>query len=258
MPGPDASASAATATPAVAAARANAARPAHSSPRLAALAGLLADETRARFCLTLLDGRAWTAGELARSAGVAASTASEHLSKLVHGGLLTEERHGRFRYVRLANPGAAHLVEELVSHAAPEAEAPRGLRAVRASAAMARGRTCYDHLAGRLGTTLTEALTERQLLDQRCGFALTGAGLRWFGDLGLDPRGARGRPVARGCLDWTERTLHLAGAAGAALCRHAFDAGWCERTGTERAVRVTDDGERALRDLLGIAPGILR
>lgn len=84
-----------------------------AAPRLAALAALLADETRAVFCLALLDGRAWTAGELARHASVAPSTASEHLGKLVAGGLLAEERQGRHRYLRLAGEQVAHLVEEL-------------------------------------------------------------------------------------------------------------------------------------------------
>ncbi|NEC20250.1 ArsR/SmtB family transcription factor, partial [Streptomyces parvus] len=109
--------------------------------RLAALAALLADETRASFCLALLDGRAWTAGELARYAGVAPSTASEHLGRLVAGGLLAEERQGRHRYVRLAGERAAHLVEELASQAVPgEPERPRSLRAASVGSALARGR----------------------------------------------------------------------------------------------------------------------
>jgi len=227
---------------------------------LAALASLFADETRAAFLLALLDGRAWTAGELARWAGVAASTASEHLGKLVAGGVLAEERQGRPRYVRLADAGVAHLVEDLAARAEPVvAEAPRSLRAASAGRAMARGRTCYDHLAGRLGIAITDAMTGRGLLRQDTGFALTDGGLDWFADLGipLAPGRAR-RPLARGCLDWTERRPHLAGLAGAALCRHALDAGWCVRIGSERAVKVTPAGERALRAALGIEPAALR
>ncbi|MFF0435990.1 ArsR/SmtB family transcription factor [Streptomyces sp. NPDC004327] len=230
---------------------------------LASLAALFADETRAAFLLVLLDGRAWTAGELARQAGVAASTASEHLGKLVAGGILAEERQGRHRYVRLADPGVAHLVEDLAARSAPAVpDPPRSLRAASAGQAMARGRTCYDHLAGRLGIAVTEALTERGLLRQDTGFALTDDGLAWFADLGIPLAPAAGgkgrRPVARGCLDWTERKPHLAGLAGAALCRHAMDAGWCVRIGSERAVKVTAAGERALEAALGIAPEILR
>jgi DNA-binding transcriptional ArsR family regulator len=229
------------------------------APQLARLAGLIADETRAACLLALLDGRAWTAGELARHAGVAPSTLSEHLGKLVMGGLLTEERQGRHRYVRLADARIAHLVEDLAAQVRPgDAVRPRGLRASSAQSAMARGRTCYDHLAGRLGIAVTDGLTARGLLRQDTGFALTDAGVDWFGAVGvaLDTRGRR--PLARACLDWTERRPHLAGAAGAALCRHALSAGWCVRIGTERAVKVTDAGERALWELLGIESGALR
>ncbi|MFI8518224.1 ArsR/SmtB family transcription factor [Streptomyces sp. NPDC085481] len=230
-----------------------------ASRHLAAFAALFADETRAAFLLALLDGRAWTAGELARHAGVAASTASEHLGKLVAGGVLAEERQGRHRYVRLADAGVAHLVEDLAARSEPvAAEAPRGLRAASAGRAMARGRTCYDHLAGRLGIAVTDAMTERGLLRQDTGFALTDRGVAWFDGLGiaLVPKGRR--PLARGCLDWTERRPHLAGLAGAALCRHALDAGWCVRIGSERAVKVTQEGERALHKALGIDAAVLR
>lgn len=225
---------------------------------VAALAALLADETRAAFLIALLDGRAWTAGELARHAHVAASTASGHLGKLVAGGLLTEERQGRHRYVRLADESAAQLVETLAAHAGPgQAPPPHTLRASSARSAMARGRTCYDHLAGRLGIAITEAMTTRGLLRQDTGFALTGDGLGWFRGLGIVLEPAARRPVARACLDWTERRPHLAGRAGAELCRHALDAGWCVRIGSERAVKVTPDGERALAELLGIDADVL-
>ncbi|MEU9269727.1 winged helix-turn-helix domain-containing protein [Streptomyces sp. NPDC048251] len=280
------------------------------APGLAALAGLLADETRAVCLLALLDGRTWTAGELARHAGVAPSTLSEHLGKLVAGGLLAEERQGRHRYVRLADTRVAQLVEDLAVQVAPHpAHRPRTLRAASAGSAMARGRTCYDHLAGRLGIAVTDALTAHGLLstvseptkrtdgaeagpaasgpaaptssagssaaptssagssaaaassasrERATGFLLTEAGLRWFEGSGIALDRATRRPLARACLDWTERRPHLAGAAGAALCRHALDAGWCVRIGSERAVKVTAAGERALAELLGIEAGTLR
>ncbi|MFE4548499.1 ArsR/SmtB family transcription factor [Streptomyces sp. NPDC056785] len=228
------------------------------APGLAALAGMIADETRADFLLALLDGRAWTAGELARHAGVAPSTASEHLGRLVAGGLLAEERQGRHRYVRLADSRVAQLVEDLAARVAPAAGRPRSLREAGAGSAMARGRTCYDHLAGRLGIALTDALTRRGLLRQDTGFALTDAGLRWFDTAGIPLDRTGRRPLSRACLDWTERRPHLAGTAGAALCRHALDARWCVRVGSERAVAVTPEGERAFAELLGVEPAALR
>ncbi|MEV0187565.1 winged helix-turn-helix domain-containing protein [Kitasatospora purpeofusca] len=243
---------------------------------LVRLAALLADPTRAAFCTALLDGRAWTAGELARHAGVAPSTASEHLSRLIDGGLLAEERQGRHRYVRLAGPEVATLIEDLSAFAPPGGtpggtpggrsggtpaagtRAPRSLRESTRQSAEARARTCYDHLAGRLGVTVGDAVLARGLVTDEDGPALTALGRAWLSDLGaeLPPRAGRAgaRPVVRTCLDWTERRNHLGGAFGALLCRTALDRGWVERIGSGRALRVTPDGERALRDLLGVEP----
>jgi hypothetical protein len=113
-------------------------------------------------------------------------------------------------------------------------------------------------LAGRLGIAVTDALTDRRLLVQDTGFALTDAGLKWFATTGIPLDREGRRPLARACLDWTERRPHLAGVAGAALCRHALAEGWCVRIGSERAVKVTGAGERALTDLLGIDVTTLR
>jgi DNA-binding transcriptional ArsR family regulator len=228
---------------------------ADQSTALARLAGLLADETRACFCVALLDGRAWTAGELAREAGVAASTASEHLSRLVAGGLLAERRQGRHRYVELAGASVAEMIEDLMSHLAPIEPQPRGLRAVHAAEALASARTCYDHLAGRLGVAIADAMAREGLLDRSGGLALTAAGGNWLEralgiDVGELERGRR--PLARACVDWTERRPHLAGAAGAQICRRFHDRGWIRRIGGSRAVLVTPAGHTALGDLLGI------
>jgi DNA-binding transcriptional ArsR family regulator len=230
---------------------------AHAGSRdLAALAGLLADGTRASFCLALLDGRAWTAIELARHAGVAASTATGHLNLLVAGGLLAQERQGRHRYVRLAGPGTAEMIESLAAMTPARMEPARSLRAVSRDRALSRARTCYDHLAGALGVAVTEAMTSRALLNWEHGLTLTAEGLDWLASLGLAlPAGKR--PPVRSCLDWTERRPHLAGAVGALVCRHAFEAGWITRIGTSRAVLVTSTGRRALRDQLGLPDEVL-
>jgi DNA-binding transcriptional ArsR family regulator len=224
-----------------------------SASQLAAVASLVADPTRAAFCLALLDGRAWTAGELARHARVAPATASEHLDKLVGAGLLSETRQGRHRYVRLSGPPAAELIEQLSAYGPPPAPA-RTLRAASVSAAMTRGRTCYDHLAGQLGVALVDALARDELLTTGPGFALTPSGLTWLtGKLGAEPA-ASARPLARPCLDWTERRDHLAGRAGAAICTTLLDRNWITRIGSGRAVRVTPAGRAALTALLGPAP----
>lgn len=229
--------------------------PPSRSAALADLAGLLADRTRAAFCLALLDGRAWTAGELARHAGVSPPTATAHLNRLVGRGVLVQYRQGRHRYLRLADHRTAQLLEDLAAAAGPVTGSPQGLRAVTRSAALARARTCYDHLAGRLGVAITDAMTRSGLLDQTGGVALTDAGRAWLaGPVGVDPAALQTarRPLVRLCVDWTERRPHLAGSVGAAICRRLLERGWVRRIGSGRAVLVTPSGQAALLDLLDL------
>jgi DNA-binding transcriptional ArsR family regulator len=235
--------------------RTHAAGGAGAGAGLARLARLLADDTRAAICLALLDGRAWSAGDLATHARVAPSTATGHLNRLIEGGLLVERRQGRHRYVELAGPDVAQLLEDLTVHAGPAPVPVRSLRAAVASATLARARTCYDHLAGRLGVAVAEAMVHKGLLRHGTDLALTDDGMAWLtATTGVDPIALRQsrRPLARACLDWTERRPHLAGAAGALICGHLFQRRWIERIGSDRAVRVTPGGGSALGDLLGL------
>ncbi|HZX03852.1 helix-turn-helix domain-containing protein [Kribbella sp.] len=205
---------------------------------LAGWARMLADGTRATVCLALLDGRAWTASELARVAKVSRPTISEHLNLLVSGGLLSEVRQGRHRYVRLAGAETAELIEGLAALAPRRTEAVSSLKAVSKRDAFARARTCYDHLAGKLGVALADAMTERGLIDWSEGVALTSEGQAWLRDLGIEVDVRRGRPAVRSCLDVTERRPHLAGAVGAALCAHAMEQGWVTHIPGGRALKV--------------------
>ncbi|WP_156724062.1 ArsR/SmtB family transcription factor [Streptomyces apocyni] len=229
-----------------------------TGPDLAALAGLLADRTRAAMCLALLDGRAWTAKELAQHAGVAPSTATAHLHQLVAGGLLAEERQGRHRYVRLAGPATAEMIESLASHAPLRSTPIRSLSDSHRRRALAHARSCYDHLAGTVAVAITDAMTDRSLLTWEYGPALTDAGKAWLRDLGVDDHRPRsGRAHVRGCLDWTERRPHLAGAVGAAFLQRALDAEWVLRKGSTRVIVLTDTGRGVLRERLGLADAVL-
>jgi DNA-binding transcriptional ArsR family regulator len=214
---------------------------------LAAWAALLADRTRAAFCLALLDGRAWTVSELARHAAVALSTASEHADRLVAGGLLTQHRQGRHRYLSLAGPEVAALIEAVAAAGAPRPEPAKSLSSVHRQRNLAFARTCYDHLAGELGVALADAMTGAGLLSWDRGLTLTDRGAERLTGLGIELTGGR-RPALRSCLDWTERRPHLGGAIGAALCRYAFEAGWIVRVGSGRAVQVTPAGARGLAE----------
>jgi len=220
---------------------------------VARFAGLLADRSRAAMCLALLDGRAWTAAELADHAGIGRPTASEHLNQLVAAGLLSETRQGRHRYLRLANAEIAQILESLAVAAGQPAPA-RSLRTVRAAADLAAGRTCYDHLAGSLGVCLFEAMVSGGILATEGGVLVTEYGRSWFAELGGREAflGSGSRPLVRSCLDWTERRPHLAGTLGAVLRRQLTDRGWLVPRPGSRAVRVTPEGERALAGLLGV------
>ncbi|ACU73462.1 putative transcriptional regulator, ArsR family [Catenulispora acidiphila DSM 44928] len=232
--------------------------PLYAGTDLASIARLFADTTRATFCLALLDNRAWTPTELARHAGVALSTATEHLNALVAGGLLTEERQGRHRYVHLANPHIADLIETLAA-AAPlhPSPAPRTLSADTRRRALAHARTCYDHLAGTLGVAITNAMTDHALIDWQQGLRLTPTGEKWLSDQGIKVAATGRRPALRPCLDWTERRPHLAGTIPAALCDHALAHGWIKRIGSTRAVIVTPAGRDVLGERLGLSAEIL-
>lgn len=221
---------------------------------LANQAALLADRTRAAFCLALLDGRAWTAGELAKAAGVAVSTASGHLDRLVAGGLLAEHRQGRHRYVRLAGPETAAVIETIASIGGEKAIGegkPRSMAAAHRQRNLRFARTCYDHLAGVAGVALADGLIGNGLVGNLDGLALTVKGRAALAEAGIDTPHQK-RPALRECIDWTERRVHLAGSIGAAICRHAFGAGWIERIGSGRAVRVTPLGVREFDRYLGV------
>jgi DNA-binding transcriptional ArsR family regulator len=215
------------------------------------VAALLGDPARAAMLSALHDGRALPAGELARRARVGASTASEHLSRLVDGGLLTVERTGRHRYFRLASAEVAHACEALAAVA--PARRVRSLREATIGSALARARLCYDHLAGQLGVAVTGALLDRRALVDEGDRLTTGPALEETLELlGVALSPSR-RPTALRCIDWSERRPHVAGALGAALARRALDDGWVEQRRESRALRITGRGAQAFESLLGVA-----
>jgi len=230
-----------------------------AEPDLAKLATAIADERRARMLLALNDGRALPAMRLAAEAGVAPSTASEHLRKLLDAGLVVVEPEGRYRCYRLASSEVGALVESMSLLAPPRVV--RSLREGTRADALRRARTCYDHLAGRLGVEIFSALRESESVvggngdEQDVAYRLTGAGRGRLDELGvqLPAADADGTTAVRHCVDWTEQRHHLSGAVGRALARRLFDLRWIERLDQPRAVRVTPDGDRGLRSTFGAA-----
>jgi DNA-binding transcriptional ArsR family regulator len=223
-------------------------------PSVAGVAALIADPARAAMLIALVDGRALPAGELAYAAGVTAQTASSHLAKLLDGGMVAVENEGRHRYYRLTGAHVAQALEQLAAIRPAEPVKRKALTPQGRELRFAR--CCYDHLAGQLGVAATRALQDRLFIvaaeDKK--FEVTSAGAEWFNGLGLDIASLRPtrRGLARQCLDWTERTHHLAGPLGAAFMKALCDAGWLRRSRQSRAVHLTPKGRLELKSRLGV------
>jgi DNA-binding transcriptional ArsR family regulator len=234
---------------------------------IAQAAALIADPTRAAMLRALLSDRPLAAGELARLAGVSAATASFHLAKLLEGDMIVVARQGRHRYYRLAGHEVAAALEALglISRALPV----RTLRQSREAVALSEARTCYDHLAGRAGVGLLEALLDQGLLSRENSkslgrtnhpdsastrFVVTGAGARTLASFGLNVTEVRRsrRHFAGECIDWTQRRGHLNGALAAAITARLFELGWIARGARRRSVVITAAGAQGLADTFGL------
>ena len=214
--------------------------------RTQTLADLLS-ANRASLLLALIGGRPLAAGALASRAGISPSLASAHLSRLLDGGLVKVEQHGRERHYSLAGGHVAEVLEAMLT-IAPTIPAS-SLKGSARGAAISHARTCYDHLAGTVGVALTESMVSQRLIAASDGaYALTDAGRSRLGDLGLDVADLQRsrRSFARPCLDWTVRRPHLAGSLAAGICRRLGDLRWIEPLPGSRAVRVTEAGRRGL------------
>jgi len=236
---------------------------------LAETAALVGDPARANMLAALMDGRALTATELARVAGVTPQTASGHLTRLTEAGFLVMERQGRHRYHRLASPAIAGMLESIMT-VAGSLNGEDGLRKERAvvvgprDKALRHLRTCYDHLAGQVAVAMADRMTELGFIDFSAdGGALTEEGAALLRDLGVDLDGAtarssrrRGQVFCRPCMDWSERRSHIAGSVGTAICRACFSKGWIRRIDGTRAVAITPPGYTALSTAFG--SGVLR
>ncbi len=222
-----------------------------SEPDLAAAATLLAEPARAELVLATLADGPLSASELASRASVSRSTASGHLRRLVEGGFLVVADRGRSRHYELAGPAVAEAVEALSRVAPPRPV--RSLREAKRSELIRDARTCYDHLAGRLGVAFAGVLERRGVVERsnsdfrlgpRAGAELAGLGIE------LEPLARLRRPLVRGCLDWSERELHVAGSLGAALTARLFELGCIVSRDGTRSVALTEAG-RELFERLG-------
>jgi DNA-binding transcriptional ArsR family regulator len=239
---------------------------------LASAASLFAEPARARVLLALSDGRALPASVLAGEAGLSGPATTHHLNRLLEGGLVTVEASGRHRYYRLAGPQVSVVLEALASIA--PTHPVRSLRQGTQAASLRQARTCYDHLAGRLGVAVTAGLLDHRVLLANDGIDDTARreGERYaafvadhpytlgpdaqpiLAEFGIDLEvladpSRRARPLLRFCVDWTEQRHHLAGRLGAALLTALIDKRWIVRRPQGRSVQLTAE---ALRHHLGV------
>jgi DNA-binding transcriptional ArsR family regulator len=218
---------------------------------LTVVASLIADRHRAQILQTLMSGVPQSGSALAAAVGISRSLASAHLKKLVAGGLVRAQRDGRQQLYSIASEPVADALE-ILSLLAP----PMPVRSLRDSArarSMRWARMCYDHLAGAVGVAMTEALMARsglRVVDDGWTVGDASAFTELDLDVGALPR--RGRPLARPCMDWSERRHHLAGSLGAALTGELVRRDWLRPREGTRIVTVTPEGIAGLRDWLGI------
>lgn len=238
-------------------------------PDIAAVAALFADARRARVLMALADGRALPAGRLAQEAGVAASTASNHLAILLDHGLVTALKQGRHRYYRLATPGVEKILEAL-AELAPQRPIT-SLREHTRAHALRAGRTCYNHLAGRVGVRLFADLISSGWITGGNGrhdrdsdidrlsaagkgtqYRLTERGLAALRECGIPDTALTSGPL-RYCVDWTEQAHHLAGPLGSAITHRLLELGKITRGPVPRSIIVNDQGTESLIQLLHTA-----
>jgi DNA-binding transcriptional ArsR family regulator len=216
-----------------------------SEADLSSIAALIGEPARAAMLTALMDGQALPAGELAELAGVSPQTASAHLTKLLEGGLLSVETHGRHRYHRLSSPQVAVALEALMTIS----PLPRPRSRAHKDEALGFARTCYDHLAGWLGVELARALEGNGWLEKTgLEYRVTETGRVKLETLGLDASNLTGRA----CLDWTERRHHVGGALGRAITDRMLELDWVAHHPSSRALRLTETGRVGLEQTFGM------
>lgn len=224
-----------------------------ADPDVSTIAALIGDPTRAAILSALMDGQSLPASDLASRAHVTFQTTSSHLAKLVEGGLLEVKQFQRHRYYRIKNAEVAHALEALA--VISPLLRPKSVQRSAGQQALCTARTCYDHLAGKLGVAVSQALlAQKFLLPERDVYHLTPTGMDWLAAWDIDEKALyKGRrKFAYPCLDWSERQPHIAGTLGAAVAAKFFEKGWVKRLPETRAIQLTDAGRKGLAQELAL------
>ena len=218
------------------------------------IASLIGEKSRAMMLWNLLDGRAYTATELAITADVSLQSASNHLSQLVKARLLVTEKQGRHKYYRFASDRVAQAIENIAGLMSP----PPFTESINQSPlkGIKYARTCYDHLAGKIGVQLTHSLLQNKwLIAFNDRYEVSNAGSKHFDNMGIDITATQkqARKFAYPCLDWSERNHHLGGALGAALLQSMIQKDWIRKTKHSREIVITGKGGVEISKLFRIS-----
>ena len=218
------------------------------------VSGLICEPTRAKMLWNLLDGRAYTASELSSIADISATSASNHLARLLEADIVKVEIQGRHRYYSFSNPEVAYVVEALAnlvnSDSGNKDKKEIALNGIKFC------RTCYDHLAGYVGVKVVEALEQKRYIKKSGTlYTVTTKGWNWFSGLDINKNDLENkrRPLTRQCLDWSERRPHLAGQLGATLLEKMLQRKWFRKVQFSRELLVTPTGRKELNEVLGIS-----
>jgi DNA-binding transcriptional ArsR family regulator len=223
-----------------------------AAANLVEVAALVGDTARATMLNALMGGRWLTATELAYCANISRSTASGHLSKLVAARLLTVTHKRRFSYYRIASPLVATMLESIKVVAAIEVPPRRQPRSANDDT-LRFARSCYDHLAGKVGVAVTDALVAMGhivLTDE--GGEVTSSGERFLAAFGADLTPRTRRVFCQPCLDWSERRYHLKGLVGARILDRLLELGWLKSASGNRALELTPSGKTGLSETFRI------
>lgn len=224
-----------------------------STNNLAQVAAIVSDASRSSILTLLLDGKFHTAKELAYAAKIKPQTASFHLAKMVDLDILMMEKHGRHRYFRIFNHEVSQVLESLLFITPPVKI--KSFKQDSEEKAVRYARTCYDHLAGKLGVQLANALVHSGILcEDGNEYGLTPLGEQFFIHFQIDLTSVKKkrRSFSHKCLDWSERTHHLAGALGTALLDRFLELDWIQQSPNTRAVSLTEKGRKGLKETFSI------
>lgn len=228
-------------------------------PIVSEVATIISEKSRSTMLLTLLDGRKYTVSELATVSKITPQTASFHLAKMLEKGIVKSEKFGRHKYLSLSNAEVANVLESLLC-LTPERK-PNSFKEVSRNKEIHLARTCYDHLAGKLGVGVTHSLLNHNLISDtgEKDFELTEQGEEFFINIGIDIKQSRKkrRSFSCKCLDWSERRYHLAGSLGNSILQFTLENNWVERIPSTRALKITNKGMEGFMEVFGFNPHLL-